>query len=53
MSDIKPLIAAAADRPLTRPEAEAAFTILFEGEATPAQTGGFLMACEGSTGCLG
>ena len=44
MSDIKPLIAAAADRPLTRGEAEAAFTLLFEGEATPAQTGGFLMA---------
>ena len=44
MSDIRPLIAAAADRALTRPEAEAAFTILFEGEATPAQTGGFLMA---------
>ena len=44
MSDIRPLIAAAADRALTRAEAEAAFTILFEGEATPAQTGGFLMA---------
>ncbi|SEL88472.1 anthranilate phosphoribosyltransferase [Roseovarius azorensis] len=45
MSDgIKSLIGAAADRPLTRDEAEAAFQILFEGEATPAQTGGFLMA---------
>lgn len=44
MSDIKPLIGAAADRPLTREEAEAAFTCLFEGEATPAQMGGFLMA---------
>ena len=44
MSDIRPLIAAAADRALTRGEAEAAFTILFEGEATPAQTGGILMA---------
>ncbi len=43
-ADIKPLIGAAADRPLTRAEAEAAFTILFEGEATPAQVGGFLMA---------
>lgn len=40
---IKPLIAAAAERPLTRAEAEEAFTILFEGEATPAQMGGFLM----------
>jgi len=45
MSDaIKPLIAAAADRPLSRAEAEAAFTILFEGEATPSQIGGLLMA---------
>ena len=41
---LKPLIAAAADRPLTRQEAEAAFDILFEGEATPSQIGGFLMA---------
>lgn len=45
MSDaLKPLIAAAADRPLTQPEAEQAFTILFEGDATPSQIGGFLMA---------
>ncbi|MBQ0751263.1 MAG: anthranilate phosphoribosyltransferase [Roseovarius sp.] len=45
MSDrLKPLIGAAADRPLTRAEAEIAFQILFEGEATPAQTGGLLMA---------
>ena len=45
MSDIlKPLIGTAADRPLTRAEAEAAFNALFEGEATPSQTGGFLMA---------
>ncbi len=44
MSDaLKPLIAAAVDRPLTRAEAEAAFTILFEGEATPSQIGGLLM----------
>lgn len=42
--DIKPLIGAAADRPLTREEAEAAFQILFEGEATPSQIGGLLMA---------
>ncbi len=45
MSDaLKPLIGAAADRPLTPQEAEAAFTILFDGEATPAQIGGLLMA---------
>lgn len=45
MSDtLKPLIGAAAERPLTRAEAEAAFTILFEGEATPSQIGGLLMA---------
>lgn len=40
---IRSLIAAAVDRPLTRVEAEEAFTILFEGEATPAQMGGLLM----------
>ncbi|NHQ73004.1 anthranilate phosphoribosyltransferase [Roseovarius gahaiensis] len=45
MSDrLKPLIGAAAERPLSRDEAEAAFSCLFEGEATPAQMGGFLMA---------
>ncbi|WP_083097610.1 anthranilate phosphoribosyltransferase [Pseudophaeobacter leonis] len=45
MSDlIKPLISAAADRPLSRQEAEQAFTLLFEGEATPSQIGGLLMA---------
>ncbi|SMX42565.1 anthranilate phosphoribosyltransferase [Actibacterium lipolyticum] len=45
MSDaLKPLIGAAADRPLTREEAETAFEILFDGEATPSQIGGFLMA---------
>ncbi len=41
---LKPLIGAAADRPLTREEAERAFEILFEGEATPSQIGGLLMA---------
>lgn len=41
---LKPLIGFAADRALTRAEAETAFTALFEGEATPAQVGGFLMA---------
>ena len=43
-ADLKPLIGTAADRPLSREEAEAAFTVLFEGEATPAQIGGLLMA---------
>ncbi|SIO09532.1 anthranilate phosphoribosyltransferase [Rhodovulum sp. ES.010] len=45
MSDaLKPLIGLAADRPLTRAEAETAFEALFEGEATPSQIGGLLMA---------
>ncbi|MCC1481841.1 anthranilate phosphoribosyltransferase [Roseibaca sp. Y0-43] len=44
MSDLKPLIAQAAEGPLTREQAESAFNILFEGQATPAQMGGFLMA---------
>ena len=45
MSDaLKPLISKAADMPLSRVEAEDAFEILFEGAATPAQIGGFLMA---------
>ena len=45
MSDtLKPLIGSAADRPLSRDEAETAFRILFEGEATPSQIGGLLMA---------
>ena len=43
MSGLKPLIAKAVDRPLTRAEAEEAFSILFAGDATPAQMGGFLM----------
>ncbi len=45
MSDaLKPLIAAAVERSLTSEEAERAFGILFEGDATPSQVGGFLMA---------
>ncbi|WP_300031040.1 anthranilate phosphoribosyltransferase [uncultured Roseobacter sp.] len=45
MSDaLKPLIGAAADGPLTKAQAEQAFAILFEGEATPSQIGGLLMA---------
>ena len=43
-TDLKPLIAAAADRALTRTEAEAAFAAFFDGAATPAQIGGLLMA---------
>ncbi|MEI4232538.1 anthranilate phosphoribosyltransferase [Roseovarius sp. D22-M7] len=42
--NLKPLIGAAADRSLTRAEAEEAFVILFDGAATPAQIGGLLMA---------
>ncbi|ATG35753.1 anthranilate phosphoribosyltransferase TrpD [Phaeobacter piscinae] len=41
---MKPLIDAAAERALSRDEAEAAFTHLFEGNATPSQMGGLLMA---------
>jgi len=45
MSDaLKPLIDAAANGPLTREQAQTAFGILFEGEATTSQIGGFLMA---------
>ncbi len=45
MSDaLKPLIDAAANGPLTRDQAGTAFKILFNGEATPSQIGGFLMA---------
>lgn len=45
MSDVlKPLIGIAATRPLTRAEAVQAFEALFEGQGTPAQMGGFLMA---------
>ena len=41
---MKPLIYAASEGPLSRSQAEQAFEILFEGQATPAQMGGFLMA---------
>ena len=44
MTDIRPLIGIAATRPLTGPEAETAFSALFDGAATPAQIGGLLMA---------
>jgi anthranilate phosphoribosyltransferase len=41
---LKSLIGAAADGPLSPAQAEQAFAILFEGEATPSQIGGLLMA---------
>ena len=41
---LRPLIGIAAERPLTREEAGAAFAALFSGEATPSQIGGLLMA---------
>ncbi len=41
---LKPLIDAAANGPLSRTDAAQAFEILFDGEATPSQIGGFLMA---------
>ncbi|MEM6610346.1 MAG: anthranilate phosphoribosyltransferase [Pseudomonadota bacterium] len=45
MSDqMKPLLAAAVDRPLSHDEASQAFTLLFAGEATDAQIGALLMA---------
>lgn len=45
MSDaMKPLIYAASEGPLSRSQAEQAFEILFNGEATQAQMGGLLMA---------
>ncbi|MFD2738670.1 anthranilate phosphoribosyltransferase [Sulfitobacter aestuarii] len=45
MSDaLKPLIDAAANGPLSPAQAREAFQILFDGEATPSQIGGFLMA---------
>ncbi|WP_102224628.1 anthranilate phosphoribosyltransferase [Acidimangrovimonas sediminis] len=44
MSDMKTYLGIVPTRPLTREEAEGAFQILFEGNATPAQMGGLLMA---------
>jgi anthranilate phosphoribosyltransferase len=45
MSDrLKALIGRAAEGPLSRAQAEAAFTAIMDGDATPAQIGGFLMA---------
>lgn len=42
--DLRPLIGIAAERALTRAEAELAFETLFNGAATPSQMGGLLMA---------
>ncbi len=45
MSDaMKPLIYAASEGPLSRSQAEEAFELLFEGQATASQIGGLLMA---------
>ncbi len=45
MSDrLRTLIGRAAEGPLTREQAETAFAAIMEGDATPAQIGGFLMA---------
>ncbi len=41
---LRALIGKAAEGPLTREQAEAAFAAIMEGDATPAQIGGFLMA---------
>ena len=44
MSDsLKDYIAKAVDGPLSRQDAENAFTVIMEGNATPSQIGGFLM----------
>ncbi len=43
-SDFKPIIAKAAEAPLSKAEAQAAFEAIMNGETTPAQIGGFLMA---------
>ncbi|GIT92152.1 anthranilate phosphoribosyltransferase [Jannaschia pagri] len=44
MTDLKPILNAAPDRALTRAEAEQAFATFFDGDATPAQIAGLLMA---------
>ena len=45
MDAFKPFIAiAATGKPLSRADAEQAFTMMMSGEATPSQIGGFLMA---------
>jgi len=42
--EMKPLIYAASEGPLSTAQAKLAFDILFEGKATPSQIGGLLMA---------
>ena len=49
--EMKPLIYAASEGPLSTAQAKLAFDILFEGKATPSQVGGFLMAMR-ARGCL-
>ena len=44
MDDLRTFVALACERPLTSDEAEAAFDIIMEGNATDAQIGGFLAA---------
>ncbi|WP_179379651.1 anthranilate phosphoribosyltransferase [Jannaschia marina] len=44
MTDLKPLLDAAPGRPLTRAEAETAFSAFFDGAATPVEIAGLLMA---------
>lgn len=44
MTDLRPILNVAPDRPLTQAEAELAFSSFFDGEATPAQIAGLLMA---------
>ena len=45
MSDaMKPIIFSASEGPLSRAQAQRAFELLFNGDATPAQMGGLLMA---------
>ena len=43
MNDLKEYIEKAVDGPLSRSEAEAAFSVIMGGDATPSQIGGFLM----------
>ncbi|MHA1128928.1 MAG: anthranilate phosphoribosyltransferase, partial [Alphaproteobacteria bacterium] len=43
MNDLKEYIEKAVEGPLSRDEAEAAFNVIMEGNATPSQIGGFLM----------
>ena len=47
---LKPLIGRAAEGPLTREQAETAFAAIMDGDATPAQVGGFLIHSRTATG---